>query len=144
MLDFKNPSVIPVGAGAAQALTGAGVHTYSVVLSENARITRLYAKLTVAVVSTGGVLVTFRRRPAFGSATGQTALGTLTIPAGTAADKVVYKDITPVNCNIGDQLVFDVVTAAAGGGAAGSALYGYEADRDPETVGNQSNLLQSV
>lgn len=135
---------LQVGAGAADDLSATGVHSYTQVLTQNARITRIYAYITTAVVSSGAVVVTFRRRPVYGASTNQSTLGTLSIPAAQAKDGMVYKDITPVNCNIGDEIAFEVTTAAAGGGAAGGAIYDFEADMDPETAANQSKLVASA
>lgn len=135
---------LAVGAQAEIDLTSAAVQSFSMVLQSDARVWRLQAKVTVATVSTASIVLTFRRRPTFGSSSGQSTLGTLTIPTTIAVNKIYYKDITPVNCTLGDQIVVEVTTAAAGGGAAGKVVADYLADYDPETAANESNYVASA
>lgn len=135
---------LPVGAQAEIDLTSAAVQSFSFLLSMNARVFRLQAKVTTATVSTGSIVITFRRRPTFGSATGQTTLGTISIPTAVVVNKIYYKDITPVNCVSGDDIVAEVTTAAAGGGAAGKALVDFLADYDPENAVADSNYVASA
>lgn len=125
-------------------LSATGVHTSSWGITTQVLVAELRAMITTAVVSTGGVVVAFKRYPTYGSSAGAVTLGTLTIPAGTAAGKVVYKRINPSNLIPGDQLVAEVTTAAAGGGAAGGALYSFSAEEDPEYPPNQSDMIASV
>jgi hypothetical protein len=49
-----------------------------------------------------------------------------------------------VNCYPGDQIVYEVTVAAAGGGAAGAAVYDVELIEDPEVPANQSDMVQSA
>lgn len=142
--DMIESPKLPVGAQAEIDLTSAAVQSFSTVLTMNGRVFRLQAKVTTATVSTGSIVLTIRRRPTFGSSSGQTTLGTLTIPTAIAVNKIYYKDITPVNCNSGDQVVVEVTTAAAGGGAAGKALFDFLMDYDPETAPNDSNFVASA
>lgn len=135
---------LQVGAGAADDLSATGVHSYSFVCLSPFKINRLLALITTAVVSTGGTVIAFKKYVAYGSSSGAVTLGSLTVPAATAKDVVVYKDISPVVFNPGDQLVFEVTTAAAGGGAAGGAVYDAEAQEDPETPPNESKMLLSA
>jgi hypothetical protein len=88
--------------------------------------------------------VTVRARPVVGSAAGQVTLGTLSIPGGTAAGKVVYKDLNQQAIQPGGSLVFEVTTAAAGGGAAGAGLCGFIAQEDPEYPVNESSMIASA
>ena len=131
-------------AADADDLTGAAVHTTSVGVMAQVKVKRLMCLVSTAVVSTGAVVVAFKRYPTFGSAAGAVTLGSVSIPAGTAAGKVVYKDISQVTLLPGDQLVAEVTTAAAGGGAAGGALYGVLAELDPEQPANQSDMIASA
>lgn len=133
-----------VGAGAADDLATAAVHTDSLAVMRQVKVSRLMALVSTAVVSTGAVTVLFKRYPTFGSAAGAVTIGTLLIPAGTAAGKVIYDDVNPVNCYPGDQIVYEVTVAAAGGGAAGAAVYDVELIEDPEVPANQSDMVQSA
>lgn len=135
---------LQTGSHAAVDLTSAAVQSFAWSLQMNARVFRIQAKVTTATVSNVSIVLTFRRRPTFASASGQSTLGTITIPTAIAANKVYYKDITPVNCDVGDQIVVEVTTAAAGGGAAGQAVCDYIADYDPESVANFSNFVASA
>lgn len=144
MYDTKSPFLLQQGSHAAVDLTSAAVQSFSHVAYQNCRVTRLLCKVTTATVSNVSIVVTFRRRPVYGSSSTQSSLGTITIPTAIAVDKIYYKDITPVNCAIGDQLVVEVTTAAGGGGAAGAALCNVEADLDPEVPGNQTNMVASA
>lgn len=137
--EIKPPVVLQVGAGAATSLTSTGVAAYTFVAMNNIRVTRLVLKVTTATVSSGSIVVTYRRRPAYGSASGQSSLGTISVPTAIAADKVYYNNITPVVLNAGDQICFDVTTAAAGGSAAGIALFAVEYDLNPEDARNLSS-----
>ena len=144
MYDKKKNCVLQQGSHAPVDLTAVAVQTFSHVLFANMRVTRLMARVTTAIVSTGAVELAYRRRPSYNSATGQSTLGTLSIPAGAAAGDVYYSDIDPVDCNLGDQVVVSVTAAAAGGGAAGQALCDFEADLDSEFASNQSNMIESA
>jgi len=144
MYDSRLPTRVQIGAGATQSLTAVAVAAYSHEYMENSRVWRLMCYVTTAVVSTVAVSVQFLYRPTFGSATGQTILGTVNIPAGALVDSVYYKDITPQNLNAGGQLAFNVSVAAAGGGAAGAAFHEVIADLDPETALNQSKFIAST
>lgn len=106
-------------------------------------IVRIGALVSTAVVSTGGVVIPFDRRILTGSDTGRVdaGIGTITIPAGTAAGKVVYKDITPVDVNVGDQIVPEVTTAAT---SSGAARYFFEGRDRHETPANQSDMIASA
>lgn len=135
---------LQTGTHAEIDLTSAAVQSFAISLQANARVFRLQAKVTTATVSTGSIVLNFRRRPTFGSASGQSSLGTITIPTAIAVNAVYYKDITPVVCNVGDQIVVEVTTAAAGGGAAGKAVCDFLADYDPETAANSSGFVASA
>mgnify|MGYP003347377665 FL=1 len=100
--------------------------------------------ISTAVVSSGGVVITVKNRPTVASAAGESTITTLTVPAGTAAGKVVYKDINEALIVPGGSLVFEVTTAAAGGGAAGGGIYGFVACEDPEYKLNESSMIASA
>jgi hypothetical protein len=145
MFDARPPKALMIGAGTAKDCSATGVFAYTLNLLENARVWRLIVKVTVVMVSTGGIVITFRRRPLYGSAgsgsTAQTVLGTVTVPATAAVNSIYYNDITPVNINAGDQLVCDCTTAATTSGSAfGDVLWDY----DPEAVLNEAAFTAKV
>lgn len=142
--EFIGGAVVPHVAADLDDLTGAAVHTTSFAVGAEIEIQRVMALVTTAVVSTGAVVVAMKRYPTYGSAASAETVGTISIPAGTAAGKVVYKDVTPVTAYPGDQLVFEVTTAAAGGGAAGNAAYMFGAVLKPEMAANQADMIASA
>jgi hypothetical protein len=144
MYPNKRLSVTPLGTPAAQVYTAAAVHTYSEILGTQVDVCRLMNVVSTAVVSTGAVVLRFLYRPVPNSAAGQVILGTLSIPAATAAGICVYKDIDPVTCAPGGQIVQEVTTIAAGGGAAGAGVPCYEANHDPDYAPAQSSMLESA
>jgi len=135
-------SLVQVGTGAVDDLSATGVHTYSYAVMEQCCVRRLMAYITTLVDSGGtDAIITFKRRPTFGSAAGEVSLGTLTVPDATVVSDVVFKDISPVTLEPGDQLIFEVTTAA---GTAGGSLYGVRADLDPEDARSQSQMITSA
>ena len=146
MYTEQSIAVVPVGTGvlAADVLTATGDHGEYVVLSP-CSVRRIMAYVSTAVVGpTTAPVVTFRRRPTPGSATGQIDLGTLTVPTGTAVGKVVYKDVSPVKLDVGDSILITVSTAATGGTPAGGAYYGFELELSPDDPRNQPDMVQSA
>lgn len=136
--------VMPLGTPAAVDLTSAAVHSFSHIFLSQVKLKRIALCVTTATVSSGNIVVTFRKRPTPGSSSGQSTVGTITIPTGIAAGKVYYKDVSPVVFAPGDQLIAEVTTAAAGGGAAGAAAHGFEGEDDPEYAGNQTDMVESA
>lgn len=132
------------GAVAPAVLTSTGVKSEYACIGERVAIQRVAISISTAVVSSGGVVVTVKNRPTLASATGESSITTLTIPAGTAAGKVVYKDINEALIVPGGSLVFEVTTAAAGGGAAGAGIYGFVMSEDPEYKLNESSMIASA
>lgn len=133
MYDARRPQSILVGTLAAKDLSATGVFAYNEVLMEDCAVSRLLVKVTVSIVSTSAVVITFHARPTYGSASSQVNLGTVTIPGGVAANAFYYADINPVDVPVGYQIVADVTSAAS---ASGSALAGFLAQYSPEVPGN--------
>lgn len=125
-------------------VTATGVKAEFASIGERVAIQRVAVVVSTAVVSSGGVVVTVKNRPTVGSATSEATITTLTIPAGTAAGKVVYKAINEALIAPGGSLAFDVTTAAAGGGAAGAIVCGFIASEDPEVPANESSMIASA
>jgi len=134
---------VPLGTPAADSFLAAAVHSYSEVVLSRMQVSRLAIVITTTVVSTANVVVRFYHRPLVGSAAGAVTLGSLNIPTTTAAGKVVYKDIDPVSVPPGSELAFEVITIAAGGGAAGAGIYVVEAEQDPEYKTNETTMVAS-
>lgn len=135
--ELLSPCVLPTSAPtSAQSLTSTGdVLVYN--FGEAVVLTRIMLLVSTAVVSTGSVVVNVYQRPTYGSTAGQVLIGALTIPAGTAAGKIVYKNVESFKILPGQQLAFNVGTAAAGGGAAGagfSMFKSFMASEDPRNV----------
>jgi hypothetical protein len=87
--------------------------------------------------------VIFTKRPTPLSATNESAIGTLTIPSGTAIGKVVYKDLSaPVTLSVGDSV--EVSHTVGSGTPTGMGLYFFVCDDDPEHPGNNSDMIASA
>ena len=132
------------GAVAPAVFTSTGVKSEYACIGERVAIQRVAVVVSTAVVSTGAVVVTVKNRPTVASATGEASITTLSIPAGTAAGKVVYKDINEALIAPGGSLVFEVTTAAAGGSAAGAGVCGFIVQEDPEYAPNLSSMVASA
>ena len=137
--------LLPNGSGvlAADDLSAAAVHGEYVCI-KNFDFKMMKALITTAVVSTGAVSVVFYKRSAPGVSAAQVTLGTLLIPAASVVGAVVYKSVTPVEFLPGNALAFEVTVAAAGGGAAGGALYGFDYEDSPEQPANVSSMVLSA
>jgi len=138
--DSENPSAT------ADVLTATGDHAGTFKVSRPITVLAIAATITTAVVSSGAVVVKADKRPTTGSdaSRGNGDVGVLTIPAGTAAGKVVRSASTRINLNPGDEVVFEVTTAAAGGGAAGGAQYHVHYVPRAESVGNLPDVVVSA
>lgn len=88
----------------------------------------------------GNAVVEIRLRPTVGSATSEAAIATLTIPASTAAGKVIYKDLNQVVLAPGQSLSLQVTSASA----AGAVLLGFLSSEDPEYKANISSMIASA
>lgn len=136
----RAPSIMP--SNIVSLASAAVVQSFTVL--EQGQVDRLYFAVSTTVVSSGNVVVTFKRRPTLNSASGEVSIGTIVIPAGTAAGKVLYKGVTPVVCAAGEQIVIEVTTAAAGGGAAGNGQGFFFMEQDPETDANNADMQLST
>lgn len=141
MYDARPAANVMIGAGTAKDLSSTGVFAYTWNFLEPAEIRQLAVKVTVVLVATAGAVITFRRRPAYGSAgsgaTAQTSLGTVTVGINAAVDTVWVNNITPVIINPGDQIVCDCTTAAS---ASGSAIAYLVHCFDPEVSKNEGKV----
>lgn len=104
-----------------------------------------YKLRKVAVVITTQMTVTppvltIRHRPTAGSATGQTTVDTITVPTASVAGKIIYVAGLDTLVSPGQQIVFDVTTAAT----AGDADIVAEFDPCWEILSNVANAALSV
>lgn len=130
----------------AENLAAAGAVYGGYLVTSQVKVKRLAFYVSTAIVAgTTAPVVEFNRRPTYNSSSGEVLLGQLTIPTGTAAGKVVFKDIDPVVLNPGEELSYEHVTQAADSGtAAGAGFYAVELILDPEVDANQSNMIESA
>lgn len=94
------------------------------------------------VGTTTAPTVIFTKRPTPNSATGEVAIGTLTIPDGTAVGAVIYKDIDPVSFAVGDTL--EISHTVGVGSPAGQGIPVVIAYHDPEVPGNMTDMTASA
>ncbi len=74
-----------------------------------------------------------------------TAITSLTIPNGTAVQKVIGKRFSPVKVGIGDKLQMEHLTQGGlGGTPAGAGFYGFLGALQPEYTGNETNYTTSA
>lgn len=132
----------------AAALTVAANVYGGYLVCKSLHIKRIMFYVTTAVAaSTTAPVVSFYQRPTTGSATGQILVGSLTIPTGSAAGTVVYKNTADQGINflvgheISLQLTVQGVDATA---AAGAGFFAFELDEDPEDPRNMPLMVASV
>ena len=94
--------------------------------------------------STTAPKVVVKRWPAYNSSVGEVTCASLTIPTGTAAGKVVYKDLAPVEFFPGDELCFEHTVQTGDGTAAGAGFYDVIMDLEPEVPANESDMIASA
>lgn len=130
---------------APRAVTSTGVYG-SKLCFQQVKINRIAVIVTTAVVADlGAPVITFRKRPTPGSSSGQSVVGTITVPDLAVVGSVYYKEINPVELDPGQELAYDVSTAAtSAGSAAGAVLAVEEYQDDPEFVKDQANMIASV
>lgn len=73
------------------------------------------------------------------------SITTITVPTGTVARKVLYKDFSPVKIGVGDKLQFKLKTQGGlGGTPAGAGFHGFLASLQPEDITNETNATASA
>ena len=142
----KKLGSVLVGAGTAKVTTATGVSVHSIAVLDQIKVDRIAAVVSTAIDNDlVAAVMTVKRRPTYGSTAGEVSIGTLTFPDGTAAGKVLYKDVNPVVCYPGDQIVFEITTAGTDGAAAAGAAIGMvSCEEDPEVPGNQGDMVASA
>ena len=96
---------------------------------------------TVTTVIAGAMTQTITKRLIPGDDTGEVAVTTLTIPDTTVAGKVLYKDLTPIDLNPGDQIEFATTQAGA---QTGAGICFIEVIPRPEVPANLSDMVASA
>lgn len=99
----------------------------------------IYALITVAT-TVAATILTFKFRPTLGSATGEIAIGTLTIPIAAVVGTMYYKTVDNVKCLPGGE----VVVQTNGGATVGSAAVGFMAAPNWDSPGNNLKMIRSV
>lgn len=113
-------------------LVGTGVKARWSPATQGCTIRRFAVVVEVAATTTACVM-TLKKRPTPGSASGEVILQTLTLSATEAAGTVVYGNDLQAQILPGEQVVVDVTTA----GVAANRNYAFlEIDPDWETSGN--------
>lgn len=139
--------VMPAGSGvlAADDLSAAAATHGEYAVMEACRVNRIYFAVSTAVAADATApVVTFAKRVTLGSDTGAVTIGTLTIPDGTAAGSVLFKEVD-VALAAGDSIrVGNTTQAVDGAAAAGAGYYGFRLEDKPEDDANQSDLSASA
>jgi len=113
--------------------------TYDIItIFEPCRLMRL--GWLVNVILDAELTVTITKRILPGDDTGAVAVTTLTLPNTTAVGKLVYKDITPIDLDPGDQLKFALEDA---GTSSAGYCYAVIIPR-PEVPANLSDMVASA
>ena len=115
---IDSTSALPIASALEEAAADIGL-AYTVVTPIT--VTRFGVTATVAfdydTETTEGV-VALDRRVLYGSDTGRTEIDTVAMTDGTALGKSIYVNCSE-DCDVGDQLVLEIKTAAAGGTEVG-------------------------
>lgn len=93
--------------------------------------------------NTSAAVESVDHRPTYGSDTGRTELGTLVLAHGTAAGKVVYKNVNK-KLNPGEQLVCKHKTAGTGSSPAGAGRFRLILEPISENPANLSGMVASA
>jgi hypothetical protein len=145
---FAHMAIVPKSAASvtAEVLSAAGAVYCLYAVMKSCKVVRFMFQVSVTVAAdTTAPAVIVKKRVTPGSDTNAETLATITIPDGTVAGKVMYKDIDGTRLEVGDELVFEhTVQAVDGSSAAGAGWYGIELIDSPESVGNSSNMVLSA
>lgn len=108
------------------------------------RVKRLQFTLTeeAAGGTSAAPIVTFKKRPTPLSSTGESTIGTLTIPDGTAIGKTVYKDIDPVALAVGETVHLSWTIGS--GTPTGIGIASFICEDAPEEPANNSDMIESA
>ncbi len=103
-------------------------------------------KFTMVTELAGGTstapTVLFKKRPTPKSATGETTMGTVTVPDATAVGATIYLDITPVSLAVGDAM--EISHTVGSGTPTGKGFWSVDITDSPETAVNNTELTLSA
>lgn len=140
---------IPLALNAAEVLKEMDIGAASadhgeLVCVRPCRVTRLQFTLTGEAASgtTTAPTVVFTKRPTPLSSSGESAVGTLTVPSGTAIGKTVYKDIDPVEFAVGDSMELSHTVGV--GTPTGMGVYSFVCEESPEEPANNTDMVESA
>lgn len=147
-LDFFKPMIAVAGTSSiplAAVDIGAASSTHGEwVCVRPCKVIRLQFLLTLEAAGGSSVAptVVYKKRPTPGSSSGESTMGTLTIPHATAIGKTVYKDITPSEFAVGQsiQISWTIGTGSPTGQGEAEIL----AISDADVPGNNSNMIASA
>lgn len=86
--------------------------------------------------------VIFTKRPTPLSSSGESVVGTVIVPSGTAIGKTVYLDVEPVSFSVGDSLELSWVVGS--GTPTGIGLASFVCNENPETPANNADMIESA
>lgn len=133
---------LPVSGTAESLGSAAVIKRYAI--GANISIRRFGFAIKTATVSSGNIVVKLKYYPVVGSSASEVVLSTLTIPTAIAAGKVYYANLDSVKLYPGQELVVEVTTASAGGGAAGDGYSLIEGYHNPDDPRNNSSMVLSA
>lgn len=107
-------------------------------------VKRVGVKVVAAIVSSGAIVINVRKRPIPHSSSGQSSLGTITIPAAAAVGDSYYLELDEDQATFrpGEQLALEVTTAAAGMGAAGNGQAWIDAEDNPKALIDDTSFIK--
>ncbi len=111
---------------------------------KSCKVARLQFTLTEEAAS-GTVTaprVIFTKRPTPLSASGESVIGTVIVPSGTAIGKTVYLDIDPVSFSVGDSVEISWVVGS--GTPTGIGHASFVCNEDPEVPANNADMIESA
>lgn len=131
---------------AIEAIDAAAAVHGGYVCMKRCKVVAIYFALETLVANDAtAAVLEFNRRPTIASSSGEVAIGTLTIPDATAIGAVVYKRVTPVTFNPGEELSLELLTQGVDGSSvAGDGYYGFDIEEFPEEPANDSSMVESA
>lgn len=130
-------------ASAAQYTSATSSGFITAAVTSACRISRIMAVVTITTGSGAATVLQCVYQPTYGSGSGATILGTLTVPSGTVAGQCVYKDVSPSTELIpGGEIIWNVKTAS--GQAVGQVVIGQEVLDNPENALAQTKMVASA
>lgn len=119
-----------------ESLTSAAIVQRHLIM-EGAKAARFMFHIATATVSSGNIVVKLKKYLSYNVSTNAVTIATLNIPTAIAAGQIYYVNCDSVDLLPGNELIVEVTTAAAGGGAAGAGFAGillYHGADDPRNI----------